>query len=164
MRRLLCLCAALLAAGAFASLAGASPPQVLTVPYTVTEPASGVCSFPVSVTASGTAIETFFFDSDGSFRVGVHQTEADSFTANGITLTGEQYVSNYQVRFDAQGNITSYFAQGVVERIVLPDGTLFLTAGRSNILVWPPGNPGGFALTPQFGSQSDSAAFCAALS
>jgi hypothetical protein len=86
----------------------------------------------------------------------------DTFSANGVTLVSEPYPSNIHVVIDPNGNFVSWETSGVVENIVLPDGTIFHTAGRFSNLVWPP--TGDFSVLPQFGSQGDVAAFCAAFS
>lgn len=158
-------CAALVGAGAFASVAGAAAPSVVPISYTATATLSGVCSFDVTDTEMINGSETWFTTPAGGFRVGVHQTEVDSFSANGITFAGEEYTTNGEIVIDANGTVTSNESTGEVERVVLPDGTLFLTAGRTNVNVWPPNNPGaGTFIFPEFGNQGDIAAFCGAFS
>jgi hypothetical protein len=66
-----------------------------------------------------------------------------------------------RVLFDSSGYITNEIADGLVERVVLPDGSLFLSAGRADFI----DHPGViFLLTPDHGTPADVAAFCAALS
>ena len=164
MRRVAFLCAALVAAGVSASVAGAAPPTSAPYSFSGPLPLPGVCSFDVALNVTTTGTETFFLDSDGALRIGLHATEVDTFNANGVTLVGEPYTYNIQAVIDANGNLVSEYLNGGAETIVLPDGTVFHTAGRTNSLVWPLNNPGGPAILPEFGSQGNVAAFCAALS
>jgi hypothetical protein len=56
--------------------------------------------------------------------------------------------------------VTHVFASGVVEKILLPDGTFFISAGRLDFL----GHPGAtFVLSPDVGNSGNVDAFCAAL-
>jgi hypothetical protein len=109
---------------------------------------------------SGTQI--VYFNADGSVnRVYFHQVEQDTFSANGKSISGEPYDSNVQILFDSNGNLTHVYASGVVEHLVLPSGTLLLSAGRLDFL----NHPGvAFILSPDVGNPGDVAAFCAALS
>jgi hypothetical protein len=68
--------------------------------------------------------------------------------------------SNAELLFDAAGNLTHVYASGVVEHIVLPSGSLFISAGRLDFLAHPGAT---FLLTPDVGESGDVAAFCAAL-
>jgi hypothetical protein len=120
-----------------------------------------VCAFPVNVdwTVSGTEID--YFDQSGTLtRIFLHQTEQDTFTANGRTLVGTPFQFNFDALFDSDGNVTQAFTDGVVETIRLPDGTLFISAGRTD---WTQ-RLGGWVLSPDMGNSGNLAAFCAALS
>jgi hypothetical protein len=120
-----------------------------------------VCAFPVNVdwTVSGT--ETDYYDQSGTLtRSFFHQVEQDTFTANGRTLVGIPFQFNFYALFDSDGNVTQAFTDGVVETIPLPDGTLFISAGRAD---WTQ-RLGGFILSPDMGNSGNLAAFCAALS
>jgi hypothetical protein len=72
------------------------------------------------------------------------------------------YTVNEEVLFDSSGNVTHVYAEGVVERVLLPNGSLFLTAGRTDFI----NHPGeGFVVVPDVGTPGgDVAGFCAALS
>lgn len=165
MGRLVALAAVLVAAGAFASVAAGAAPTVIPYSVTATVPLTGACSFEISVTAVATGTETLFFNSSGALvRQSTHQVEQDTFTANGVTLSGEPYVTNAELLFDSSGNITHNYESGQSERVILPDGTAFFTAGHTDSAVYPPGNPESFFIQPQVGNQGDIAAFCAALS
>jgi hypothetical protein len=43
---------------------------------------------------------------------------------------GTLFTFNEQVLFDSSGNVTHHFASGLVEKIPLLDGSLFISAGR----------------------------------
>jgi len=62
---------------------------------------------------------------------------------------------------DSSGNITHIYADGVGEKIPLPDGTLFISAGRLDFADHPGVN---FTLSPDHGHTGNLAAFIAALS
>jgi hypothetical protein len=59
------------------------------------------------------------------------------------------------------GTFTHIFSNGLVERVPLPDGTLFVSAGRLDWINHPTAS---FLLTPDIGRSGNVAAFCAALS
>jgi len=153
----------LVAAGVFAASAGATQPVIThftdtDVPGTL----SGVCSFDVSISSDFRGTEIDYFDKNGALtRVYVHIVEQDTFSANGKEITGEPFTFNIEVLFDADGNVTHAFASGLVERIVLPDGTFFLSAGRLDFIAHPGVS---FLISPDVGNPGNVAAFCAALS
>ena len=89
----------------------------------------GVCSFPLSLTIHETGTRIRFFDESGAlvkalFRI----TEQDTISANGKTLTGDPYSFSLQILYE-NGEITGFVTRGVQEKLLLPDGTLFLSAG-----------------------------------
>jgi hypothetical protein len=120
-----------------------------------------VCAFPVNVdsTISGTEID--YVDHSGALtRIFFHQVEQDTFTANVKTLVGIPYTVNTEVLFDSNGNVTHVFASGLFETIPLPDGSLFVSAGRADFTQ----HPGvGFLLSPDMGNSGNLEGFCAAL-
>ena len=121
-----------------------------------------VCAFPVNLdgTTSGTEID--YFDQSGALtRVYIHQVEQDTFTANGRTLVGTPYTANIEILYDSSGNVTHIFGSGVVETIPLPDGSLFISAGRADFTLHP---GAAFLLSPDMGNPGNLAGFCAALS
>lgn len=160
--RLVGLFVALLSAGALAGTASAATP--VRMPFDITGiPAtlSGVCSFDVSVLSNEQGTTIVWFDANGvPTHVVQPTTEQDTFSANGKTVTGLPYTFELNVLFDASGNPTHIYSSGEVERIVLPDGTLFLSAGRTDFI----NHPGGFVISPDEGHPGDVAALCAALS
>jgi hypothetical protein len=121
-----------------------------------------VCAFPVNVdsTISGTEID--YVDQSGALtRSFIHQVEQDTFTANGKTLVGTPFTVNTEVLFDSSGNVTHAYGSGLFETIPLPDGSLFVSAGRADFTQ----HPGvGFLLSPDMGNPGNVAGFCAALS
>ena len=91
---------------------------------------TGVCQFDVNVDSTASGFKTDHFDRSGAVTEAfVHQVEQDTFSANGKTLTGIPFTFNLDVLFDSDGNTTHAFANGVVEKIPLPDGSLFVSAG-----------------------------------
>jgi hypothetical protein len=123
---------------------------------------SGVCSFDVTVNSVQSGTEIDFYDQTGSLtRVFIHAVETDTFTANGKTVTGTPFTFNLDIPIDSSGNATNVYASGVFERVVLPNGMLFLSAGRADFLAHPGVS---FLLSPDKGNPGDVAAFCAALS
>jgi hypothetical protein len=69
-------------------------------------------------------------------RIKDHVVEQDVFSANDETLTGLPFTFNIQVLFE-DGEVTHVYASGLVERVPLPDGTVFLSAGRLDFAAHP---------------------------
>jgi hypothetical protein len=119
-----------------------------------------VCSFPVTLTATVVGTETTFYDQSGAVtRIQIHIVEQDVFSASGDSLTGLPFTFNIQVLFE-DGEVTHVYASGLVERVPLPDGTVFLSAGRLDFAAHPGSD---FRIVPDVGRSGDVAAFCAAL-
>jgi hypothetical protein len=78
------------------------------VPSTLTD----VCSFPIHVHAQ------------------------DTISANGKTLVGDPYTFNIEILYDSNLNIMGFYLNGIAEKIPLPDGSLFISAGRMNLLCY----------------------------
>jgi hypothetical protein len=148
-------------AASFALPAAADQPVLYPATVTYSTQLSGVCEFPVdlSLVANGIGID-FYNKSGGLTRTFNHAVEQDTFTANGKTLMGVPYDVNIQLLFDSSGQLTAWWATGVFEKIVLPDGSLFISAGRAEFLH----QGADFLLSPDHGNPGDVAAFCAALS
>jgi hypothetical protein len=161
MRRLLVLVAALAVGASFASTAAADQPSKTTDTFTSTSVLTDVCPFPVVVEATSTFTEIVFVDASGNVtRISYNATEQDTFSANGKSLTGVPYAYNIQVLFDSSGNVTHVYANGLVSKVVLPDGTLFVAAGRVDFTLHPD-EP--FVISPDVGTSGNVEAFCAAL-
>lgn len=121
-----------------------------------------VCAFPVNVDSIISGTEIDYRDQSGALtRIFLHQVEQDTFTANGRTLVGTPFTFNTQVLFDSNGNVTHIFGSGLVEKILLPDGSLFVSAGRLDFTQHPGAT---FLLSPDKGNPGNVAGFCAALS
>ncbi len=161
-RRLTIVFAVALGTAVFAASAAADPPTRTAFTFTDTAVLTDVCAFPVNVEFSISGSETDFFDQSGALtRIQIHNVEQDVFSANGKTLVGLPYTFNIQILFDGSGEITHVFASGQVSRVPLPDGSVFLTAGRADFAAHPDVT---FLLQPDRGAQGNLAAFCAALS
>jgi hypothetical protein len=160
-RRLILLTLLTLSAtGMLAYPAAAVPPTREPFEATTIVVAEDICSFPVTIAATQVGTETTFYDQSGDVtRILVHNVEQDVFTANGKSLTGLPYTFNIDVLFE-DGEVTNVFASGVVARVPLPDGTVFLSAGRLDFEAHPGSQ---FRIVPDVGRSGDVAAFCAAL-
>ena len=129
--------------------------------YTQSEVLTDVCSFPINVDSIISIAEKDFFDASGALiRMSWHVIEQDTFTANEKTLVGVPFTSNIIWLFDSIGNVTHIYADGVTEKIPLPDGSLFISAGRLDFL----DHSGAYVLSPDKGNPGNIAGFCAALS
>ena len=139
----------------------ASPPSVTTFhfvppPDTLTD----LCSFPVVISATLDGTRTDHVDTNGNPTFSdFHSIERDVLSANGVTLTSLPYVNQQKWIYDSSGNVIHVYAVGVIERIPLPDGAAFLSAGRTDQITRD--NPA--ALTPDVGHSGDVANLCAAL-
>ena len=151
---------ALSATGILAHPAAAVEPTREPIDDTITSVVEDICSFPVTITATIVGTETTFYDQSGEItRLQIHVVEQDVFSANGETLIGLPFTFNLQVLFE-DGEVTHVYASGVVERVPLPDGTVFLSAGRLDFAAHPGAE---FRIVPDVGRSGDVAAFCAAL-
>jgi hypothetical protein len=166
-RRGLMLGFAVLAAAAVAavsaSTASATPPAIFQFGPTTTQPAtiSGVCSFDITIVSTVSGMGEDFFDQSGNvIREHDNIREQDTFSANGKSLTGAPFAFNLEFLIDSSGNLTGLTATGVVEKVPLPDGNLFVTAGWLDFAAH--GYPD-FLLTPDKGATVNLAGFCAAL-
>jgi hypothetical protein len=148
-------------AAVFVPSAAAIPPLKEPVSFTDTLTVEDICTFPVTITSTVTGHQTTFFDRSGAVtRIYIHIVEQDTFSANGVTLTGIPFTFNIEVLFEV-GEVTHVYASGLVEKVPLPDGSVFLSAGRLDFAA----HPGAiFRIVPDVGRSGDVAAFCAALS
>jgi len=143
----------------FIATASATPPEKTHSSYAgVTFPVDGLCPFVLTgMILVGELDQTTYFDGAGRITM-IHQhfQQQDAFSANGHTLVGDLYTANADLYFDSSGNVTNIVAQGVLEKVTLPDGKVFIGAGRVNPFT-------GFALSPDHGAFQNLDAFCAAL-
>jgi hypothetical protein len=131
-------------------------------PFTVHTTVTTLCSFPVTLDVVGTTSETDFIDQAGNLvRIHLQGSEQDTLTANGHSLTSAPYTSSAEILFDSNGNVTGFTADGVIARFTLPDGSLFISAGKL-LLLEHPGQQ--YFVTPDIGHSGNTAALCAALS
>lgn len=172
MRRRLPL--ALLAAASLIALTTASAPvaradgRAMTGTFEyVTDPwvQSDLCLFPVSVVEEAIVGYVFLPKADGTFLEQDHGILRDTFSANGRTLVSEWTRYHASGTMDAEFTLTSAVVTGGIARVVLPDGSVFWSAGRVDY-VGRFGTGWEFAttITPDRGHSGDVAAFCAALS
>jgi hypothetical protein len=130
--------------------------------FTADNVVTDVLPFPVSIHSVVSNTQILYFDQSGALtRVYLHTTEQDTFTANGKTLVGLPYTTDAEEIFDGDGNLIHYYVSGGLEKIPLPDGTLFITAGRTDFNDFPDSN---FILSPEKGSQGKLDDLIAALS
>src|SRR5262249_19736746 len=141
--RLLCV-----AAGSFSLLA--SPPVKQDIDITSQVVLLDICGFPVTIDFTVTGTLTSFFDKSGNLvRVALETVEQDTFSANGKVLEGIPYPNNQEAFFDANGNITHIYGSGIYAKMRLPDGSLFISAGRNDI------NSPGWVISPDRGHTGD---------
>jgi hypothetical protein len=152
---------ALSAMGVLAVSATATEPTRVAIDQTpVVTVANDVCAFPVTITSSQVGVETTFSDRNNPVaRIEAHAVEQDVFTANGTSLTGLPYTFSVQVLF-ADGQLTHLYASGLMSKVPLPNGTVFLSAGRVDFTAHPGAE---FLIVPDVGRSGDVAALCAAL-
>jgi hypothetical protein len=148
------------ATGILAHPAAAIEPTRVPIDQTDTFEVQDICSFPVTITATIVGTETTFYDQSGEItRIQIHVVEQDVFSTDSASLTGLPFTFNIQVLFE-DGEVTHVYASGLVERVPLPDGTVFLSAGRLDFAAHPGSD---FRIVPDVGRSGDVAAFCAAL-
>jgi hypothetical protein len=122
---------------------------------------SGVCAFGFTIKSTLEETEIDYFDASGTLtRIYFHVTEQDTYIGPRATFTSVPYTFNVELRFDSSGTLTGYVIDGVVLRIPLPNGSLFVAAGRINGLL----HPGTlFFFSPDFGRSGNLDALCSAL-
>jgi len=134
--------------------------QIVNVSFPGVLPAGAGCSFDIDVYTVINGTNKAFFDRNGLLtKERYHLTEQDVFTA-GNTLTGVPFTFNVTWLYDSAGNLTNVYASGVAEKVRLPDGSLFISAGRIDFAAH--GFPQ-FILTPDYGTTQNLEGFCAAL-
>jgi hypothetical protein len=148
--------ATLIIAVLLAPAAVADPPVRVPVTQTSTVVVTDLCAFPITQEPTVTFDEVFFTGTDRAFA---HVVEQDVFSANGKSLTSSPYAFNVQATVDSNGNITAVQVNGIVVKVPLPDGSLFITSGRY-VRENPTGAPVFF---PDKGGTVNLAGFCSAL-
>jgi hypothetical protein len=143
------------------STALAQKPVKTEYPASVYAVLNDVCSFPVGVSGTINVTEFDFYDQSRFLtRIDFHNVEQDTFTANGKSLVTIPYAVNIRLLFDSGGNVTHAYIEGGPLKIWLPDGSLFISAGRVDAAAH--GFPS-FILSPDQGKPGNIAGFCAAL-
>jgi hypothetical protein len=144
------------------SSATADTPVKSSYSFTADNVFTDVLPFPLEIYSVVSNTEIDYFDKNGTLtRSYIHSIEQDTFTANGKTLVGLPYTTDSEQIFDGDGNLIHYYVSGGLEKIPLPDGTLFISAGRTDFTDHPDAN---FLLSPDKGNQGKLAALIAALS
>jgi len=165
---LLCSLVAAIVMCAFAANAGASTPVFFGGSFPVpVHQLDGVCPFELMSGSSISFTAHWYYDSNGVLvREEFFLKEQDTFIGpNGATLVSDPFELNFHYTggFDADGNPTSAtlaFINAIVERVHLPDGSLFLSAGRVDYSA--DGFPL-FVIVPDHGGIHNLDGFCAAL-
>lgn len=159
LKRLASVLALGLSTAIFASPAAADGPTKTPLAFPFTDTINNVCQFPFDVNGTVSGTQTDFFDKSGVLTKRTwHLVEQDVFTANGKTLEGMPFTFNDVFLYDSQGNQTSLTATGIVEKVRLLDGSLFISAGWVDF-----NNHLGYVLSADKGNPGNVAAFCAAL-
>ena len=147
-------------AGISVQSAAAVPPTTThhTVSGGFTLPAGTVCGFPIAADVVQEYTVTTFYDQAGSVTQRLTSgTEQDVFSANGNALVGDPYHFNFNQQYE-NGVQVSYTETGIAERVHLPDGGLFIIAGRVDVT-------SAVIFSVDSGNSGNNvAAFCAALS
>jgi hypothetical protein len=160
---LLSLAATVALALAVVSTAAANPPIIVHVPdVTGTATITDLCASPITLTFTLTnQTVTIFSDQNGN-STETHDRffEQDTFVGpTGNTLVGDTYTAEVQVLFDSNLNVTHIYGNGPLEKVRLPDGSLFVSAGRVDFLA----RAAAFVFTPDTGHSGNVAGLCAAL-
>jgi hypothetical protein len=142
-----------------AAVAYGAKPDTFPADPTQTGVVTDICAFPVTVSSTTDGVIRVHYDAQGSItRIQLQITETDTLSANGNTIVGLPYPVRGTLLFDAQGNPTSFVGQGPLARMRLPNGQLFVSAGR-----FIAGPETAFRLVPDVGHSGDVTALCAAL-
>jgi hypothetical protein len=163
MRRLLFAFTAAIALAVGLAQPAAATDQIVTQGTgTDSSVVTDLCAFPVAVETTVTWRNIHFYDEAGNqIRIEGHIVARDTFTANGQMLVGLPYTFHNSITFDRQtGEVRQWFSTGLVERVPLPGGDTFLTAGRVD---WTAHPEAWFIIRPDVGAQGNLEGFCAAL-
>jgi hypothetical protein len=121
---------------------------------------TSLCGFEIQIGIKFSAVETLFLDKAGDVvRAHVHGIEQDTFSANGVTLVGERYRFLIKTEF-VDGELVEAHGSGMFEKVRLPDGKIFMAAGRLDFLA----TTVDFIIDPDSGVLKNQDAFCDALS
>jgi hypothetical protein len=143
--------------------APADPPYPDQFPVEGYATLNDTCAFPVDVAFRANVTAKYFFVKGVLTKLEWHVVEQDTFSAGGVSLTSLPYVFNMQILFDSAGAVTRHVTQGAGVRVPLPDGSVFLTAGRIDWFVKPGYPYVDYVLVPDNGATVNLEGFCAAL-
>jgi hypothetical protein len=144
---------------AFPGVAGAIKPTKTTISGPTSVADTSLCGFPLTIESQVNGSQVVHYYTDGSVSfIQYHLVESDVFQGKNTTLSGLPFRYNGRLVFDRSGQLVHVYDSGFVEKIVLPDGTLFKSVGRIDFVTFNQD----FAITPQVGLSGDVAAFCAA--
>ena len=138
--------------GFSASVALAAPPNNYNWTNNWSFTDDTTCGFTIYITSIGSVHEIDLYDQNGNLTNSLwHVIEQDTFTANGKSLVGLPYHFTWFLVPDK--------SVGIVEKVPLPNGSLFISAG---MVIWS-NHSGGFTLFPDRGALGNIDSFCAAL-
>ena len=144
------------------SAALATKPEKSHVSVDTNYQITNVCSFDFSIDSHADILAIHYFDKNGALiRIYNHVNEQDTFSANGKTIVGLPFTFDINALYAKDGTLTSLTAVGVVEKVRLPNGRLFFSAGFVDYLAHPDAQ---FILTADRGISGNVRALCAALS
>jgi hypothetical protein len=147
---------------ALAPVTAADQPVVSQYPVSGSGVWSDMCPFSVYLETSANVVERQFFDKSGALTMThMHWVEQDTFSANGKSLIGVPYTFNIQFLINSSGNITRLVMDGILEKVQLPDGKLFMTVGRYDVVAND--FPEGPVWRPDKGATVNLGGFCRAL-
>jgi hypothetical protein len=126
--------------------------------FDVTTTISDVCAFDFDLSAQIAGTSNFVGTAnDQHVGIEIHTTEVDTLTGpNGVPLVSDPYKGSELIGFDPETGAGHDFGTGHTARFHLPDGSVFLSAGRVTSI-------GGYVITPDTGHSGDVDALCAAL-
>lgn len=156
--------AAVVFASVFLGAAGAArnpdAPVMSPIDETFVRVVTDLCAFPVTVESHVEGTLRFYLDrqTDTLAAINIAVTETDTFIANGNTIVSDPFAARNRLVFDPEGNVTETL-HGLIEKITLPDGTTFVSAGRASETNGEPR----FIIGPEVGHTGDVDALCAAL-
>jgi len=159
------LFAALIAPAAFAG--GTTHGRYTVTNGTFNDPAGDICPFAITITYNASVEYTYTYDSSGRIVAEYyHVTQQSTYSANAKTLVGDWFTYEQITKLGYDSNGSPYQISGVgtgqTEKVSLPDGSVFYSAGRLDYLspafinnYWIP--------VVNSGLSGNVAGFCAAL-
>src|SRR5262245_52806063 len=138
----------------------------------------GICDFPIHFENHGHLRETFIDSPKVKVLTSMHRGFFNKYEANGKVLQGLKTSFMLQGTFDENYELIDFNSAGQLEKIPLPDGTLFISSGLLSLEPNFFPNPGtgtflcsdGSQVVAQYwivvgaGASGDVSAFCDALS